>query len=101
MYQTKYKLILREYKLCKIIHIYLVKSRDSSEEKIQLATAAQSTICVRIILSTSTAIIYNEKTTIRVNHTYVESTTIPLLQNQDRSYVKSIFSGYGMDLFDH
>ena len=38
----------------------LVKSRDSSDEKIQFATAAQSTICVRIILSTRTAIIYNE-----------------------------------------
>lgn len=36
---------------------YLVKSCASSEEKIQFATAAQSTICVRIILSTSTAII--------------------------------------------
>lgn len=97
MYETKYKLILKEYKLCKIIHTYLVKSRDSSEEKIQFATAAQSTICVRIILSTSTAIIYNEKTATRVNHTYMESH--PCYKTKIES-LKFIFSGYGTDQFD-
>lgn len=54
---------------------YLIKSRESSEEKIQFATAAQSTICVRIILSTSTAIIYN---TVKASHTcmYAKNNTI-------------------------
>lgn len=77
---------------------HLVNSWAISWEKSQLATAAQSTICVRIILSTNTAIICNAVKT-RYTKLHIQNTHFYKKQINPKTLTLSPSCVSGLNLF--